>query len=106
MPRRKLEPLPPGCMSIGCAHGRAYEYYAESVYPGNEHAFLAVKCHSMFALNAGFCRGTKQPMGFATPPKLKGDYFLRTRGESPYGLEQTATKPSEVNCNAEDGKTE
>lgn len=93
--------MPPGCYDIGCAHSRAYEFYAESVYPGNENAFLGVKCQSMFALNAGFCKGKRQSMGYATPVTLKGSYFLKTTAQSPFG--EKSTKPSEVECNAEDG---
>ncbi|XP_011185243.1 vitellogenin-1-like [Zeugodacus cucurbitae] len=31
-----LDPLPKGCLTVLCAHARSWEYYAESVYPGNE----------------------------------------------------------------------
>lgn len=93
--------MPPGCYSIGCAHGRAYEYYAETVYPGNEHGLLGVKCQSLFALNAGFCRGQRVPMGYATPATLKGDYFLKTNAESPFG--EASQRAVEIQCNAEDG---
>lgn len=80
-----LAPLPPGCLSIDCAHGRAPEFYAESVYPGNENNFLAVKCGSLSALIANFCPGRKEPMGYAASPKLKGNFFLKTKDKSPYG---------------------
>lgn len=98
----RLDPLPPGCFDIGCAHSRAYEYYAESVYPGNEHGFMAVKCQSMFAMNAGFCKGQRQPMGYATPATLKGTYFLKTNAESPFG--ENSIIPSMVKCNSEDDR--
>lgn len=92
-----VRPLPPGCLSIVCAHGRAWEFYAETVYPGNEYTFMAVKCNSLPALNSGYCRGYKFPMGFAVPYNIKGNYFLKTKRHSPYGEE--STKSSEVVCN-------
>lgn len=96
-----MDPLPPGCLTITCAHARAYEYYAESVYPGNEHVFAAVKCPSLFALNSGFCRGRRVPMGYATPTNVKGDYFLKTDSEPPFG--KNSKRPADVRCNNEDG---
>ncbi|XP_055296585.1 uncharacterized protein LOC129565592 [Sitodiplosis mosellana] len=81
-----VNPLPPGCFDIVCAHTRAPEFYAESVYPGNENNFLGVKCGSLHALNTDSCRGKQYPMGYATPHNLKGNYFLKTNGKSPYGL--------------------
>lgn len=84
---RSLDPLPPGCFTIVCAHARAYEFYAESVYPGNENSFMGVKCGSLNALNLGYCPGKKFPMGFAVPKNLKGNYFLKTKANSPFGNE-------------------
>lgn len=92
-----LDPLPPGCLSITCAHARAPELYAESVYPGNENNFLGVKCGSLTALNANFCPGKKYPMGYAVPFNLKGNYFLKTNDKSPFG--EHAAKNSKPNCN-------
>ncbi|KAJ6640105.1 Vitellogenin-1 [Pseudolycoriella hygida] len=80
-----VRPLPPGCLSIVCAHARSWELYAETVYPGNEYTFMAVKCGSLPALNSGYCRGYKYPMGYAVPFNLKGNYFLKTKRHSPYG---------------------
>lgn len=80
-----VQPLPPGCTHISCAHHRAVEYYAESVYPGNEFNFLGVKCGSLPELNAGLCPGESKPMGYAVPYNLKGNYFLKTNSKSPYG---------------------
>lgn len=81
----RLDPLPPGCLSITCAHARAPEFYAESVYPGYENNFLGVKCGSLTALNGNFCPGKKYPMGYATPRDIKGNYFLKTNDKSPFG---------------------
>lgn len=114
-----VQPLPPGCLSITCnylllllsllsgvvltiyiilgAHQRAPEFYAESVYPGNEFNFLGVKCGSLAALNGKYCPGKPIPMGYATPHNLKGNYFLKTNEESPFG--QNSTKDFKPVCN-------
>lgn len=84
-----MQPLPPGCLSITCAHQRAPEFFAESVYPGNENNFLGVKCGSLAAYVAKYCPGTPVPMGFATPQGIKGNFFLKTNDESPFGLNST-----------------
>lgn len=84
-----VQPLPPGCLTITCAHQRAPQFFAESVYPGNEYNFMGVKCGSLGALNAKYCPGRPVPMGYATPQNLKGNYFLKTRDESPFGLNAT-----------------
>lgn len=81
-----VNPLPPGCFDIVCAHTRAPDLYAESVYPGNENNMLGVKCSSLSALNSNRCKGKPFAMGYATPHNLKGDFFLKTHGKSPYGL--------------------
>lgn len=92
-----MAPLPPGCYTITCAHGRAWEFYAESVYPGNENAFEAVKCGSISALNSGYCPGPKFPMGYAVPHNLKGNFFANTNSATPFGQGKTVANP---NCNA------
>lgn len=60
-----VQPLPPGCLSITCAHARAPEFYAESVYPGNENNFMAVKCNSLASYNGKFCQGKQYPVSIA-----------------------------------------
>lgn len=77
--------LQPGSYEPSTSHTRAWEYYAESVYPGNENNFLAKKCTSLKAVDVNNCQGPLQPMGYATPYNLKGVYFLRTNSASPYG---------------------
>ena len=47
----------PGCgwdLFGGCAHGRAYEFFAESLY--NENGFYAWHCDSFKALSKGKCQ--------------------------------------------------
>lgn len=78
-------PLQPGTFDISASHGRAWKYYAESVYPGNEQNFMARKCTSMKELDSNYCNGQLYPMGYATPFNLKGNFFLRTNAQKPYG---------------------
>lgn len=91
--------MPPGCLDISCAHSRAYEYYAESVYPGNENGFMAVKCTSLASLERGYCPGKSYPMGYACPMNLKGNLFLKTNSKCPYGLNSTNIDPANLICN-------
>uniref|UniRef100_A0A6B2ELX5 Putative vitellogenin n=1 Tax=Phlebotomus kandelakii TaxID=1109342 RepID=A0A6B2ELX5_9DIPT len=86
--------LMPGCFDISCAHGRAWKYYAESVYPGNEKAFMATRCSSLKSLTSKKCNYHPIPMGYATPPTAKGNYFLETNAEAPFGKESV----KENNC--------
>lgn len=93
-----VNPLPPGCLSMSCAHHRAVAFFAESVYPGNENNFIGIKCDSLSSLNSNFCRTQGYPMGYATPHNLKGIFFLKTREDKPYGL--NATKDATPVCNS------
>lgn len=99
-------PLQPGSYDISSSHERAWRYYAESVYPGNENNFLAKKCSSLRAVDVKDCQGPMYAMGYATPFNLKGNsycsidpfllfmhfffnlkgiFFLRTNSDPPYG---------------------
>lgn len=101
--RFSVNPLPPGCLMIICAHSRAWEFYAESVYPSNQNAFLATKCNSITSLNSGKCMKAPIPMGYACPVSAKGNYFLNTKYRSPFG--EQGLKKSEIVCSkCNDGK--
>lgn len=93
-----LDPLPPGCLTIVCAHSRAVEYFAESVYPGNEMNMMAVRCQSLTDLRNNKCNGNPIPMGYAVPKGAKGNYFLEINGEKPYGKNAAAADKSESTC--------
>lgn len=93
-----VNPLPPGCFSMSCAHHRAVAFFAESVFPGNEYNFIGIKCDSLSSLNSNFCRTQGHPMGYATPHNLKGIFFLKTGEDKPYGL--NATKGATPVCNS------
>lgn len=78
--------IPPGCETLTCAHSRSWEYYAESVYPGNENGFMGAICTSLKALNSGKCEGVRYPMGIACPTFIRGGLFLITNDNVTYGL--------------------
>lgn len=81
-----LNQIPLGCTSSICAHGRAWEYYAESVYPGNENNFIATRCISEEHFRNGTCGTNKVSMGFAEKPKnLKGNFYLDVNPSAPFG---------------------
>ncbi|XP_060537339.1 pancreatic triacylglycerol lipase-like [Cylas formicarius] len=74
----------PGCgldALGGCAHSRAWEYYAESVV---KKAFVAKKCatYDLFQLN--ICTGSGGMGGFYLDKSLSGTFYLDTNAESPY----------------------
>lgn len=77
--------LQPGSFDIGTSHTRAVDIYAESVLPGNEQTFMATKCNSLYSLNKGLCERGSTPMGYAAQKMAKGNYFLKTESESPFG---------------------
>ncbi|XP_059616597.1 vitellogenin-1-like [Phlebotomus argentipes] len=84
--------LMPGCLDISCSHSMAWRYYAESVYPGNENAFMATRCNSLKAYSSKKCPFPPIPMGFATPTNVKGNFFLETNSDEPYGKQSTKEK--------------
>lgn len=111
--------LQPGCMTASCAHARVYKFYAgnqillhilyfvicfvlfifwlficvESVRPGNENCFMARECSSITSLDNGYCKGPLVPVGYAIPLWMKGNLFLRTNAEPPYGKNCSANEP-------------
>ncbi|XP_055605087.1 vitellogenin-3-like [Uranotaenia lowii] len=80
-----LNSIQPGCYTVVCSHSRAWEYYAESVLPGNEGNFIAVKCNGLSALISGLCRRQTATMGYNVSRNTKGNFFLRVNSASPYG---------------------
>ncbi|XP_052849334.1 vitellogenin-1-like [Drosophila gunungcola] len=91
-----MGPLPAGCFSVTCAHARSWEYYAETVYPGNERNFMATRCSSMARLRDSRCPGDEVPMGYAVPPTVKGNYFLEVSADSPFGKHASIVRTSHL----------
>lgn len=77
--------LQPGCWTIMCAHSRAYEYFAETVFHKNGNNFIATQCNSLSALRGGKCATKRIPMGIDTPATARGNYYLETNKKQPYG---------------------
>lgn len=102
-PLARRHPLQPGCWTIFCAHGRAYEYFAETVRPGQEHNFAATRCNTLAAFKLGHCRGPTVAMGLladrgpenaAGAQRPSGSYFLLTNDESPFGRATALKAPA------------
>lgn len=87
-----IVPLMPGCLTIFCSHSRAWEYFAETVRKGNENNFIAKKCGSLLSYEINACVRQEVPMGYACPKTAKGNFFLKTEGETPFGLGQGKKK--------------
>ncbi|XP_012155506.1 vitellogenin-1 [Ceratitis capitata] len=78
--------LPPGCLTASCAHTRAAEYFAESVYPGNAKNFIGLKCENWKALRKLNCSpGITSPMGYAVNQERRGIYYVQVNRKSPFG---------------------
>ncbi|XP_039963873.1 phospholipase A1 1 [Bactrocera tryoni] len=78
--------LPPGCLTVTCAHIRAVEYFAESVYPGNAKNFIGLKCADWNDLKKLNCPADHtSPMGYAVDKQAQGIYYVPVNRKSPYG---------------------
>ncbi|KAF7279116.1 hypothetical protein GWI33_007629 [Rhynchophorus ferrugineus] len=77
----------PGCGTDavgGCAHNRAWEYFAESL---GDNKFLSQKCDSYDNFSQKDCNGEKRLMGglLKVDKLASGLYYLDTNDQSPYG---------------------
>ncbi|KAH8274207.1 hypothetical protein KR018_007767 [Drosophila ironensis] len=91
-----MSPLPAGCYSVVCAHSRAWEYFAETVFPGNERNFLATRCSSLTRLREFRCPGDEIPMGYAVPQNAKGNFFLEVNPTTPYGMHASIVRSAHL----------
>uniref|UniRef100_A0A0A1XQP9 Vitellogenin-1 n=1 Tax=Zeugodacus cucurbitae TaxID=28588 RepID=A0A0A1XQP9_ZEUCU len=93
-------PIQAPCTGPACSHVIAIDYYIESVFPNNEHNFLAKRCSSLYNLLAGRCVGDSYPMGLAVPRDLIGRYILEVNEEKPYGKNATEdyVNPDTTTC--------
>jgi len=87
-----IVPLMPGCFTIFCSHSRAWEYYAETVYKGNENSFIARKCGSLHSFEINACIRQEIPMGYSCPTTAKGNFFLKTKSKFPFGLSKSQSE--------------
>lgn len=54
--------------------------------PGNEGIYVAKKCGSLYSFEINACTRKEVVMGFACPNNTKGNFFLKTNSEAPFGL--------------------
>lgn len=99
--------LKPGCLFIDCSHNRAYQYFAESVYPRRERSFLAYKCSSTKELETKTCSSSETTMGYTIDWGARGVYYLDVRGASPYGMNSESARIMDLmdksdNCKCKD----
>ncbi|KAH8356762.1 hypothetical protein KR200_007924, partial [Drosophila serrata] len=79
-------PIQPGCLTIGCSHTRAVEYFAESAYPSQEKNFMGTKCASWEKLRERNClAGIVSPMGYRINQQARGMYYVDVNGWPPFG---------------------
>ncbi|XP_052848649.1 LOW QUALITY PROTEIN: phospholipase A1 1 [Drosophila gunungcola] len=93
-------PIQPGCLTIGCSHTRAVEYFAESAYPQQKNNFMGRKCASWDKLRRRDCsEGIVSPMGYQINPQARGMYYVDVNGWPPYGRNaQKSIDPSLRTC--------
>ncbi|CAL4069798.1 unnamed protein product [Meganyctiphanes norvegica] len=86
----------PGCLVIdsGCCHNRAHDLWVESIRaerPDNP-TFTSWPCDTWDDFVNGRCQDCGQgcaDMGFHVNRELRGTYFLRTNGKSPFAIGDT-----------------
>lgn len=77
----------PGCgISLRCSHEISVQYYAETVYPGNELNFIGYQCGNYENLRRRSCVGSRSVMGLANAGISRGIQFVPVRPSSPFGL--------------------
>lgn len=80
-----LNALQPGCVTMTCSHARAWEYYAESVYPGNEYNLWGTECKSLYEMGVECCTGPKRHMGYVLKNDVRGIFLAKVNSKSPFG---------------------
>lgn len=73
-------------------HIIAQKYFAESINRNVGKEFISVSCKDWETFKTGACKSNSQTlMGYWTPNSARGNYFLKTRGSSLYGLGSVGT---------------
>ncbi|XP_005184210.2 vitellogenin-3-like [Musca domestica] len=82
----------PGAHNVFDAQLQATRYYTETVFPGNERNFPAVKanCFKEYKNKQGY--GKRAYMGINTARDVSGDYMLEVNDQSPYGQRTPANQ--------------
>ncbi|CAG9578820.1 unnamed protein product [Danaus chrysippus] len=80
----------PGCsekkFAAACSHGRAYEYFTESIEYQSNVGFISFPCSSWEKYENGECTENPTAMGYLSGFESRGDYYLHTKNESKYSL--------------------
>lgn len=77
--------------SVVCSHNRAWRYYVESI--NNPWGFPATRC-LRWRPNLRSCTWKKDAvMGFATDPRTRGIFYLRTNSRTPFARNLTDYPP-------------
>jgi pancreatic triacylglycerol lipase len=79
----------PGCRDgISCSHARAYELFAESLYPNS--SFKSVQCKDFSEILNATCTTSGPDITMGGEPsnwgQAKGVYFLRTNSAPPFSM--------------------
>nr|AAS75326.1 yolk protein B [Sarcophaga bullata] len=82
----------PGADNVLKASMRAVRYFAESVVPGNERNFPAVRATSLEEYKNQNGNGKRVYMGINTAYDVEGDFILQVNAKSPFGRSSPAQK--------------
>ncbi|XP_031762852.2 pancreatic lipase-related protein 2-like [Galleria mellonella] len=88
---RSVQPGCKGSMKYtdSCSHGRACEYFYESIF--SEVKFKSYPCENWERFERSECKTNATLMGYPAIVDNFGDYFLHTRNESTYAIEEEET---------------
>ncbi|RZF48256.1 hypothetical protein LSTR_LSTR006223 [Laodelphax striatellus] len=83
----------PGCssFSVACSHGRAYDYFVQSILLMNSSKphFVSTRCDTYSEFMNGACDGNpKNVMGEAVDQSVTGTFELITTADPPYAIEE------------------
>ncbi|XP_039284064.1 pancreatic triacylglycerol lipase isoform X2 [Nilaparvata lugens] len=82
----------PGCSSFSaCSHGRAYDYFVQSILLMNstKSHFVSTRCDSYSDFLNGACDSNpKNVMGEAVDQSITGSFQLMTTNDPPYAIEE------------------
>ncbi|KAG7299028.1 hypothetical protein JYU34_017503 [Plutella xylostella] len=82
-------PHQPGCAAPSCSHLRAAQAYAESVR--SPRAFVAVRCADWQHFLHNSCGTDYSVMGYGSSFTTRGQFYLRTNPDPPYGMGMNGT---------------
>lgn len=88
-------PTQPGCVMPTCCHLRAAEVYIQSIKTPK--SFVGVRCKSWKHFMANACdKDDYAVLGYGSSTTTRGQFYLRTTGNSPFGLGMQGTVRSKM----------